>query len=59
MLNDSYLDEFGTFLRLEMTSEARNLKFCIVTKGKYWFHSKNFDFFLLKTRFLPIESHKT
>jgi hypothetical protein len=28
-------------------------------KGKYLFHSKKFEFFLLKTCFLPIKSHKT
>jgi hypothetical protein len=31
-----------------------------IHKGKYWFHPKNFEiFFLLKSRFLPIKSHKT
>jgi hypothetical protein len=31
-----------------------------IFKGKYWFHSKNFEkIFLLKTCFLPIKSHKT
>jgi hypothetical protein len=30
-----------------------------IYKGKYWFHSKNFEkFFLLKTCFLPIKRHK-
>jgi hypothetical protein len=47
----------NTFL---MCNQVFTFRIYEIYKGKYWFHSKNFgNFFLLKTCFLPIKSHKT
>jgi hypothetical protein len=43
-----------------LTPNFFTLRIYVIYKGKFWFHSKNFEFFfLLKTWFLPIKSHET